>query len=62
MPSILAAGGETMRKVIQCPCGVVIRADDDDALVEQAQRHARSTHNLELTPEQALALAHPDEG
>ena len=51
-----------MRKVIECPCGVVLRADDDDVLVEQAQRHARTTHGMELTPEQALALAHPDEG
>ena len=51
-----------MRKVIECPCGVVLRADDDETLVEQARHHARTTHGMELTPEQALALAHPDEG
>ena len=50
-----------MRKMIQCPCGVVIRAEDDAVLVEQAQSHAKSTHEMELTSEQALAMAHPEE-
>ena len=49
-----------MNKVIQCPCGYVIRADTEKALVEQAQRHARETHQMELTAEQALAMAQPE--
>jgi predicted small metal-binding protein len=49
-----------MTKVIQCPCGIVIRASDDDALVAQAQRHAREVHAMELTREQALAMAAPE--
>jgi predicted small metal-binding protein len=49
-----------MTKVIQCPCGFVIRAGDEGELVEQAQRHARETHDMELTPEQALAMARPE--
>jgi predicted small metal-binding protein len=52
--------GATMTKVIQCPCGTVIRAGDDDKLVAQAQRHAKDVHAMELTREQALAMASPE--
>ena len=49
-----------MNKVIQCPCGYVIRADDEETLVARAQQHARETHSMELTAEQALAMARPE--
>lgn len=49
-----------MTKVIQCPCGTVIRAADDDTIVVQAQRHAREVHAMELTREQVLAMAIPE--
>jgi predicted small metal-binding protein len=49
-----------MSKVIVCPCGFVIRADNDADLVARAQRHARETHDMELTQEQALAMARPE--
>jgi len=49
-----------MNKVIQCPCGYVIRADTEEALVALAQQHARETHDMELTAEQALAMAQPE--
>lgn len=48
-----------MTKVIECPCGFVVRADDDDELVARAQRHARESHGLALTRDEALAMAHP---
>jgi hypothetical protein len=47
------------RKMIQCPCGFVVEADGDDALVLRAQDHARREHGMELTPDQALAMARP---
>ncbi|MFQ6027796.1 MAG: DUF1059 domain-containing protein [Dehalococcoidia bacterium] len=49
-----------MIKVIQCPCGFVIREDKEENLVAQAQRHAKETHDMELTQEQALAMARPE--
>lgn len=49
-----------MNKVIKCPCGTVVRAEDDEALVTRAQRHAREVHGMELTREQALAMAAPE--
>lgn len=49
-----------MNKVIQCPCGYVIRADNDGDLVAKAQQHAKETHDMELTAEQALAMARPE--
>ena len=49
-----------MNKVIQCPCGYVMRADSEEALVANAQQHARDTHDMELTSEQALAMARPE--
>jgi predicted small metal-binding protein len=48
-----------VRKVIQCPCGFVIQADGDETLVARAQDHARKEHGMELTPDQALAMARP---
>jgi len=48
-----------VRKVIQCPCGFSVEADGDEALAARAQEHARSEHGMELTTEQALAMARP---
>jgi predicted small metal-binding protein len=44
-------------KIIRCSCGYVVRADTDDRLVADAQRHAREVHNLAVTKEQVLAMA-----
>ena len=49
-----------MTKIIRCPCGTVVRALDDESLVTQAQTHAREVHAMELTREQALAMASPE--
>jgi predicted small metal-binding protein len=49
-----------MSKVIKCPCGTVVRARDEDALVTQAQKHAREVHAMDLTREQVLAMASPE--
>ena len=46
-----------MSKVITCPCGTVVRPKDDDALVTEAQQHAREVHAMDLTREQVLAKA-----
>ena len=48
-----------MTKVIKCDCGFVVRGDTEDALVKAAQRHAKDVHDMELTPEQILAMAEP---
>ena len=49
-----------MSKVIKCPCGTVVRAPDEDALVTQAQKHAREVHAMDLSREQVLAMASPE--
>lgn len=46
-------------KVIECPCGAVIQGQDDNDVVSQAQTHAKSTHDMELTREQAMSMARP---
>jgi hypothetical protein len=46
-------------KVIECPCGVVLRGATDDEMIAGAQRHAQENHDMELTHEQALAMARP---
>jgi len=48
-----------MDKLIQCPCGAVLRSDDDEELVSKAQTHAQETHQMELSHEQALEMARP---
>lgn len=44
---------------IECPCGTVLRGADEEAVVAQAQAHAKSVHDMELTDEQARAMARP---
>ena len=48
-----------MTKVINCECGFVVRGNTDEELVVAAQRHALDVHGMQITGEQALALAEP---
>ena len=48
-----------MKKVIQCPGGSVIEGQGDDDVVKKAQDHAKATHGMDLSREQALAMARP---
>ena len=50
-----------MAKLINCDCGYVVRGETDDELSVNAQAHARDVHNMEISVEQALALAVPAE-
>lgn len=45
---------------IECPCGTVLRGADLEAVVAEAQTHAKSVHDMELTTEQARSMARPD--
>ena len=47
-------------KVITCPCGVELRSDAEEELIGQAQQHAADAHGMELTRDQALAMARPE--
>ena len=49
-----------MQKLIQCPCGVAIRAADDEELISRAQTHAKETHDMDLSRDQALSMAQPE--
>ena len=46
-----------MAKVINCPCGWSVRADNDEDLIRQVQQHAKETHNQEAKREEILAMA-----
>lgn len=46
-----------MTQVIQCPCGTTIRAEGLAEVVALAQAHAREVHKMELTRDEALAMA-----
>lgn len=48
-----------MEKVINCPCGFVVRGGSDDDVVKKAQEHAKTVHGMELSREQALEMARP---
>jgi predicted small metal-binding protein len=45
--------------MIECPCGTVLRGADEDAVITEAQQHARSVHDMELTDDQARSMARP---
>lgn len=46
-------------KVIECSCGAMIDGVDDRDVVSKAQQHAKSTHDMDLSDEQALSMARP---
>jgi hypothetical protein len=46
-----------VNKVIHCDCGFDARAEDEDGLVAEVQRHAKEAHGMALSPDQALLLA-----
>jgi predicted small metal-binding protein len=48
-----------MTKVIQCPCGFVITESEDEVLIKTAQEHAKAAHGMDMSREQALAMAKP---
>lgn len=48
------------RRIIECPCGTVLRGESEDEVVEQARTHASSVHDMDLDPDQARAMARPD--
>jgi len=48
-----------MEKVINCPCGFVLRGKNDDEVVQKAQEHAKSVHGMDLSRQQALEMARP---
>jgi predicted small metal-binding protein len=48
-----------MSKEIHCPCGYVIQAETEDQLVAAAQQHAKEAHDMELSANDALAMARP---
>lgn len=45
--------------IIECPCGTVLRGSDIDAAIAEAQRHASAVHDMDLSDEQARAMARP---
>lgn len=48
-----------MAKIIRCECGYIARGQSDTELVEDATRHARDVHQMDLTAAQVLAMAEP---
>jgi predicted small metal-binding protein len=51
---------EAMGKVIHCECGEVVRADNDDELVQKVERHVGAAHPElvgKLSREDVLGMA-----
>ncbi|MGI9605733.1 MAG: DUF1059 domain-containing protein [Acidimicrobiales bacterium] len=46
-------------QLIECPCGTVLRGESLDAVVQEAQTHAKSVHDLDLSDDDAEAMARP---
>jgi hypothetical protein len=43
--------------VLHCDCGFDARAEDEEGLVAEVQRHAREVHGMALSHDEALLLA-----
>jgi predicted small metal-binding protein len=44
---------------IECPCGTVLRAHSLDEVVDEARGHARAVHDMDLSEDDARAMASP---
>ena len=53
---------QTVRKMVKCQCGFIVRAESDDKLVAALQKHALADHKMEVSRETILAMAQPDPG
>ena len=47
------------RMLIECPCGAVLEESSAEAVMSEAQRHARDVHDMVLSDEQARSMARP---
>ena len=43
--------------MLHCNCGFEARAQNEDGLVAEVQRHAREAHGMSLSQDEALLLA-----
>ena len=48
---------KSVEKVLRCDCGFEARAQHDDELVADVQRHAWEAHAMVLAPDDARSLA-----
>lgn len=48
-----------MAKQVDCECGVTLTGETDDELYEKVRSHASEVHQMDITREQALAMARP---
>ncbi len=49
---------EAVELVVRCDCGFETRGPEED-LVASVQKHGQDAHNMQVTREQVLAMAHP---
>ena len=45
---------------IECPCGSVLRGEDEETVVAHARAHAKSVHDMDLSDEEARSMVRPD--
>jgi len=50
--------GCDMSRRVRCDCGWSFEGEDDE-LIAAVQEHGRTSHGMDVTPEQALAMAEP---
>ena len=48
---------KSLEKVLRCDCGFEARAEHEDELVAEIQRHAWEAHAMALAPDEARSLA-----
>ena len=46
-------------RLIECPCGVVLTGADLAQVVSTAREHAREIHQMDLSKDDAEAMARP---
>lgn len=45
--------------IVECPCGVVVRASTVEGLIPDVQAHASQVHQMQLDHDQVVDMARP---
>lgn len=46
-------------RIIECPCGVVLVGESEADVVDTARTHAKEVHDMDLSEDDARAMARP---
>lgn len=57
----MSEGSEAIELIVKCDCGFEARGTEEK-LIPEMQKHGLTAHNMQVTADEVLAMAHPAGG